>query len=171
MTDCLLFASLFATYAVLRTNTFGGVGGSEIFNLPYVFIETIILLTSSFLTGLGMLAAHRGKKNDVLAWFFATFLLGILFVGMEFFEFSALAKEGHDWTKSAFLSGYFSLVGTHGIHVFSGAIWMLLLIIQVAKNGLTNTNLRRLVCVSIFWHFLDIIWIFIFTFVYLLSAM
>jgi cytochrome o ubiquinol oxidase subunit III len=170
MTDCLLFASLFATHAVLRGNTFGGASGSELFSLPYAFLETMILLTSSFTAGLGMLAAHKGQKNNVLAWFFVTLLLGLTFIGLELNEFTALAREGHDWTQNGFLSSFFTLVGTHGLHVFSGIIWMLILLAQIATKGLTTTNLRRLVCLSLFWHFLDIVWIFIFTYVYLISA-
>lgn len=170
MTDCLLFASLFAVYAVMHGNTFGGPGGNELFSLPFVLLETFILLTSSFTAGIGMLSAHRGAKNEVLLWFTITLLLGIAFIGMEVSEFSTMALEGHDWTKSGFLSSFFTLVGTHGLHVFSGALWILLLLWQIITKGLTTTNLRRLACFSLFWHFLDIIWIFIFTFVYLMTG-
>lgn len=170
MTDCLLFASLFAVYAVMHGNTFGGPGGAELFSLPFVLLETFILLTSSFTAGLGMLSAHKDAKREVLLWFTLTLILGIAFVTMEVSEFAKLAAEGHDWTKSGFLSSYFGLVGTHGVHVFSGSIWILLLLWQVITKGLTTTNLRRLACFSLFWHFLDIIWIFIFTFVYLMTG-
>jgi cytochrome o ubiquinol oxidase subunit 3 len=170
MTDCLLFASLFAVYAVMHGNTFGGAGGADLFSLPFVLLETFILLTSSFTAGLGMLSAHRDMKREVLLWFTLTLVLGIAFVLMEVSEFSRMAHEGFDWTKSGFLSSYFALVGTHGLHVFSGSLWVLILLYQILKNGLTRTNLRRLACFSLFWHFLDIIWIFIFTFVYLLSG-
>ncbi len=170
MTDCLLFASLFAVYAVLHDNTFGGPGGKELFSLPFVLLETFILLISSFTAGLGMLSAHKGMKREVMLWFTITLLLGISFVGMEISEFIKLAHEGNDWTRSGFLSSFFTLVGTHGLHVFAGSIWILLLLVQMAMKGLTTTNLRRLACFSLFWHFLDIIWIFIFTFVYLMTG-
>ncbi len=171
MSDCLLFASLFAVYAVMYGNTFGGPSGSELFSLPFVLLETFILLTSSFTAGLGMLSAHKGSRREVLLWFSITLLLGLAFLGMEISEFSHLVHEGNDWTKSGFLSAFFTLVGTHGLHVFSGSAWLLLLLWQVQTKGLTTTNLRRLACFSLFWHFLDIIWIFIFTFVYLITAM
>lgn len=171
MTDCLLFASLFATYAVLRLNTFGGPSAAELFSLPFVLIETFILLTSSFTAGLGMLAAHKGSVRQVLFWFTVTLLLGFSFLGMEMNEFSRLALEGNDWTRSGFLSSFFGLVGTHGLHVLSGSLWLILLLVQVLSKGLNATSLRRLSIFSLFWHFLDIIWIFIFTFVYLISAM
>lgn len=170
MTDCLLFASLFAVYAVLHESTFGGPSGKELFSLPFVLLETFILLTSSFTAGLGMLSAHRGMKNEVLLWFTITLLLGISFIGMEVSEFTKLALEGNDWTRSGFLSSFFTLVGTHGLHVLAGSLWVLLLLGQVLAKGLTTTNLRRLACFSLFWHFLDIIWIFIFTFVYLMTG-
>jgi cytochrome o ubiquinol oxidase subunit 3 len=170
MTDCLLFASLFATYAVMHGNTFGGPGAKELFSLPYALLETMILLTSSFTAGLGMLFAHANKKELTIVWFAVTLLLGLSFIGLELSEFGKLAAEGHDWTKSGFLSAFFTLVGTHGLHVLSGSIWMLLLIAQIAMKGLTRTNLRRLACLSLFWHFLDIVWIFIFSFVYLATA-
>jgi cytochrome o ubiquinol oxidase subunit 3 len=154
----------------MHGNTFANPGGKELFSLPFVLIETIILLTSSFTAGLGMLAAHKGNKQGVLLWFVITMMLGLAFLGMEVSEFSRLAAEGNDWTKSGFLSSFFTLVGTHGFHVLSGTLWMLLLMLQIATKGLTTTNLRRLACLSLFWHFLDIVWIFIFTFVYLMST-
>ena len=169
MTDCLLFASLFAVYAVMHGNTFGGPGGAELFSLPFVLLETFGLLTSSFTAGLGILFAHKGMKREVLIWFGITLLLGISFIGMELTEFTRMAMEGNDWSKSGFLSSFFTLVGTHGLHVFSGCLWILILLYQIMTKGLTTTNLRRLSCFALFWHFLDIIWIFIFTFVYLLS--
>ena len=170
MSDCLLFASLFATYVVLRGNTFGGPTGHELFSLPFALLETVILLTSSFTCGLALLSLHRRDAEKTL-WFFAvTFALGALFVGLEVNEFARFAAEGNSWARSGFLSSFFTLVGTHGLHVSLGLLWMLLLMLQTVRRGLTEITMRRLVCLGLFWHFLDIVWIFIFTVVYLMSA-
>lgn len=171
MSDCVLFAGLFAAYAVLHTQTFGGLSAGELFSLRYVFVETLLLLVSSFTVGLAVLAAHRGKKNWTLAALATTFTLGLSFIVMEVLEFSHLALSGAGPSKSAFLSSYFTLVGTHGLHVTLGALWMLVLLLAVAWQGLSASHTRRLLCLSLFWHFLDIIWIFIFTFVYLFGAL
>ncbi len=170
MTDCVLFATLFATFAVLRNNTFGGPSGQELFSLPFVLTETLILLTSSFTCGLGVLAARRHNKQQVLAFFALTFLLGLAFLSMEINEFHHLAAEGNSWTRSGFLSSFFTLVGTHGLHITIGLIWMLVMMAQVARRGLKTATVRRLTLLSMFWHFLDIIWIFIFSIVYLMGA-
>lgn len=170
MTDCVLFASLFAAYAVLRNNTAGGVGGSEIFDLPFVLVETLVLLTSSFTCGLALLSAYRRDKTGVFAWLGVTFLLGASFLGMELYEFTQLVQEGHSWRASAFLSAFFTLVGTHGLHITAGLLWMTVLLRQVYKRGFSPSNLRRLTMFSLFWHFLDIVWIFIFTIVYLMGV-
>lgn len=170
MTDCVLFAALFATYAVLHNNTFGGPGARELFSLPYVLVETLLLLTSSFTCGLGLLAARRGDKQQVLMWFGITFLLGLSFLTMEVTEFSHLAHEGNSWHRSGFLSSYFTLVGTHGVHIATGLLWMLVMLGRVLQGGLSKSTLRRLTLLSLFWHFLDVVWIFIFTIVYLLGA-
>lgn len=171
MTDCILFATLFATYAVLQGNTFGGPNASELFSLPFVLAETLILLTSSFTAGLAMLAAHRGAKNQVLGWFGVTFVLGAAFLAMEFSEFRHLVHEGNSWQRSGFLSAFFTLVGTHGLHIATGLLWMGVLMTQVVRRGLTTHVTRRLTMLGLFWHFLDIIWIFIFTIVYLMGAL
>jgi cytochrome o ubiquinol oxidase subunit 3 len=170
MTDCLIFASLFATYAVLHNNTFGGPGAKELFSLPYVLAETIILLTSSFTFGLGLLAAHRGNIKQLLGWLGATFVLGLSFLALELNEFQKLISEGHSWTESGFLSAFFTLVGTHGLHITIGLIWILTMIFAIRKQGLTSSMVRKLALLGLFWHFLDVIWIFIFTFVYLMGA-
>ena len=171
MTDCVLFATLFATYAVLHNNTFGGPAGQQLFNLPYVLLETLILLTSSFTCGLAVLAAYRNRRNQVLAWFGVTFLLGLAFLTLEITDFSQLVHAGNSWTRSGFLSAFFTLVGTHGLHITAGLLWMLVLMAKIASSGLTRGNLRRLTLLSLFWHFLDLIWIFIFTIVYLFGAL
>ncbi len=171
MTDCILFATLFAVYLVLHNNTFGGPSSKELYDLPYALTETFILLTSSFICGPAMLAAHRLKKHLVIAFFSIAFLLGLSFVIMEVSEFTKMVHEGNSWRKSAFLSSYFTLVGTHGLHVSIGLLWMLIMMVQVALRGITLITLKRLMCLSMFWHFLDIVWIFIFTVVYLMGKM
>ena len=171
MSDCILFAIIFASYAVLRHNTFGGPVAKELFNMPFVLTETFILLTSSFTYGLAMLALHKNNKTIVILWSLITLLLGISFVCMEIYEFHHLYMEGNSWSRSAFLSAFFTLVGTHGLHVSAGIIWMLLSIFQISKFGLTNRVKAKLACLSLFWHFLDIVWIFVFTIVYLMGAM
>ncbi len=170
MSDCILFASLFATYAVLHTYTFDGPPARKLFHLPFALNETLILLTSSFTSGLVMLAAHKLQKKNVLFWLGATFLLGLSFLVLEISEFTHLVHTGNSWQRSAFLTSYFTLVGTHGLHILTGLLWIVVLGTQIAFRGLTPTALRRVTCFSLFWHFLDIIWIFIFTIVYLMGA-
>lgn len=170
MTDCLLFAILFCTYAILHVETFGGPTSKDLFSLSTAFTETMILLVSSVTCGLGILASLQNKKNQVIAWFAVTFLLGASFVSIELLEFTELVQAGHDWGKSAFLSSFFTLIGTHGLHVSFGLLWMLVMMVQVFQLGVTVTTFRRLVTFSMFWHFLDLVWIFIFTFVYLLGV-
>jgi cytochrome o ubiquinol oxidase subunit 3 len=170
MTDFVLFASLFAVYAVLRGNSFGGPSGAQIFDLPYVLIETILLLTSSFTCGLALIAARAGSRRLVLLGLSATALLGASFVAMEVSEFARLIAAGNGPQLSGFLSSYFTLVGTHGLHVTIGLFWMLALMIAITRHGLTRPNMRKLMLLSLFWHFLDIVWIFILTIVYLMSS-
>lgn len=170
MTDCVLFAALFATYAVLHTNTNGGQSGQDLFSLPYVLVETLLLLTSSFTVGLATIAAQRRKPKEVLAWLSVTFALGLSFLIMEIHEFRHLIHEGNTPQHSGFLSSYFTLVGTHGLHITIGLLWMTVMGVLVLKRGLNDNNTRKLTLLGLFWHFLDIIWIFIFTIVYLLGA-
>lgn len=171
MTDCLLFATLFATYAVLHHETFGGPSAREIFGLKTAFTETMILLLSSVTCGFAILASVKGAKNRVIFWLIITFLLGASFISMELREFTHLVQEGNSWSRSAFLSSFFTLVGTHGLHVSFGLLWMLVMFFQVYFKGITVDTFRRLVVFSQFWHFLDLIWIFIFTFVYLMGVL
>lgn len=171
MSDCVLFAGLFATYAVLQGATFGSPGPAELFSLPFVLVETMLLLTSSFTIGLAMVAAHNQKKQWVIVALTATFLLGAAFLAMEVSEFKSLILEGNGPDKSAFLSSFFALVGTHGLHVLIGSLWILVLMVHVLLRGLTAGTMRKLMCASLFWHFLGIVWIFIFTFVYLFGAL
>lgn len=170
MSDCLIFSALFATFAVLANATAGGPSGKELFELPYVLGETMLLLISSFTFGLAMLNMHAGHRKRVLLWLAATFLLGAGFIGMEVHEFAHLIHEGAGPGRSAFLSAYFTLVGTHGLHVTAGLVWLLVMMDMVRRYGLNGDTRRRLSCLSLFWHFLDIVWICVFTFVYLRGA-
>lgn len=170
MTDCILFSVLFTTYVVLHNATFGGPTSHEIFDLSTALTETLILLASSFTSGIALLAAHNKKKVQVLFWIAITFVLGAAFLAIELREFISFVQEGHDWTRSAFLSAFFTLVGTHGAHITVGLVWMLVLIGQLAARDLDIPRLRRLACWSMFWHFLDVVWIFIFTIVYLMGV-
>jgi len=171
MTDCVLFATLFATFAVLRSATAGGPSGHDIFDLQFVLIETMILLTSSFTAGLALLGAERGFKKQTILWLIVTFALGVTFLSMELWEFNNLITEGHGWQQSAFLSSYFVLVGTHGLHIAVGLLWMAVVIFRLVQRNFKETDVRRLSLLSLFWHFLDVVWIFIFSFVYLIGGM
>jgi len=171
MSDLIIFATLFATFAVLGRNYAGGPTWKELFELPYVLGETLLLLFSSVTYGLVMLAVYNGMKKRVLIGLAVTFVLGLGFVLMEVNEFHSLIARGQGPDVSAFLSSYFTLVGTHGTHVTFGLIWMAVMIGQVAVKGLTSPVQSRLMRLSMFWHFLDIIWIGIFSIVYLMGIM
>ncbi|MBC5782027.1 cytochrome o ubiquinol oxidase subunit III [Ramlibacter sp. USB13] len=171
MSDCLIFAVLFATYAVLGRSYAAGPSGADLFDLPLVAVNTGLLLLSSITYGFAMIAMLAGRKKQLLAWLAVTGLLGLGFLGVEIYEFSHLIHEGAGPQRSAFLSAFFTLVGTHGLHVTFGCIWLVTLMFQVGKLGLTRENKRRLVCLSMFWHFLDVIWIGVFTFVYLMGTL
>lgn len=170
MTDMVIFAALFAVYAVLRNNTAGGPGGAELFNLPFIMVGTLALLTSSFTSGLAVIAMQSGKVKVMAALFIITALLGATFLGLEVYEFTKLIEEGNSWQRSAFLSAFFVLVGTHGAHITAGLVWLSVLMIYVAKRGLNPVAVKRLTMFSMFWHFLDLVWIFIFTIVYLMGV-
>ena len=170
MTDCILFATLFAGYAVLRDSVAGGPSTVDIFELPYVLAETALLLLSSITYGYAMLAMNRNDKAHVLRWLGVTFVLGCGFIAMEINEFHHLIEEGYGPDRSGFLTAFFTLVGTHGAHVLIGLVWMAVLMAQISGRGLTNTNTTRLSCLSLFWHFLDVVWICVFTVVYLLGV-
>ncbi|MFK4440284.1 cytochrome o ubiquinol oxidase subunit 3 [Caballeronia udeis] len=171
MTDCIIFASLFAVFAVTGNQFAGGPSGKDVFELPGVMMETAILLLSSITFGFGMLAAHKGKSTALLAWLGVTFVLGAVFIALEIHELSLLIAQGYGPERSAFLSAFFTLVGTQGLHVTVGLIWMTILAVQVIGNKkVTQRDLTRLTCLSLFWHFLDIVWICVFTFVYLRSV-
>lgn len=169
MTDLIIFGVLFAAYAVLQGNTFGGPSAQTLFSLPSALADTLVLLTSSFTCGLSVLAAQRGKVNQTIAWLAVTFVLGATFLTLELTEFSRFVAMGDSWQRSAFLSSFFTLVGTHGLHITVGLLWIIVAIIQIKLRGLTPAVTSKLTRFTIFWHFLDIVWIFIFTMVYLMG--
>ncbi|OEZ63645.1 cytochrome o ubiquinol oxidase subunit III [Duganella sp. HH105] len=171
MSDCLLFAGLFAAYAVLGRNYAGGPTGAELFDLPTVAINTGFLLMSSITYGFAMIASQRKNLKATIAWLLITGAFGMAFLYLELDEFVHLIHEGAGPQRSAFLTSFFALVGTHGLHVTFGSIWLITLVFQLAKHGLTPENNRRLMCLSMFWHFLDVIWIGVFTFVYLMGVL
>lgn len=171
MTDCLIFASLFAVYVVQRGATAGGPSSNELFDLPFVLVETLLLLTSSFVCGLMLLAAQAHRKNLVIVGLIITGLLGAGFLAMELTEFTHLINEGYGWQRSGFLTAFFTLVATHGLHISIGMLWLLVMIYRVVRVGITPATLRKLTLFSLFWHFLDVIWIFIFTIVYMIGVL
>ncbi|MFX1765396.1 cytochrome o ubiquinol oxidase subunit III [Paraburkholderia sp. A1RI-2L] len=167
MSDCLIFATLFATFGVLANATAGGPGARQLFELPYVLCETLLLLASSVTFGMAMLGLHAQRRAQVIVWLAITFAFGAGFIGMEVNEFAKLVADGAGPHTSAYLSAYFTLVGTHGLHVSAGLLWIAIMMHQTWKFGLTGAIRRRLACLSMFWHFLDLVWICVFTFVYL----
>jgi cytochrome o ubiquinol oxidase subunit III len=170
LSDIVMFSGLFAAYAVLSGHTAGGPTGPELFNLRNVFIETMCLLFSSYTCGLGALCAERRQPGRVLIFAALTFVLGAAFLSVEISEFASMVRQGAGPSRSAFLSAFFTLVGMHGAHVAMGLIWLIYLAAQVVAKGLRATVLRRLLCFSLFWHALDIVWIGVMTLVYLMGV-
>ena len=170
LSDIILYSALFATNAVLRGQTAGGPSGRELFELHRAGIETLTLLLSSYSCGLGVLAIGRRRMSAFYACFALTFLLGATFLSLEVSEFAALLARGAGPSRSAFLSAFFSLVGLHGMHVTVGLLWLLFLMAQTAHRGALDYVRRRLLCFSLFWHALDIIWVALLTLVYLMGA-
>ncbi len=171
MSDLLIFACLFAVYGVLGRSYAAGPTGAELFNLPLVAANTAMLLFSSITYGFAMLAMQRRNKAGVLGWLAVTGMFGLAFLGLEMYEFAHLIHVGASPQRSAFLSAFFALVGTHGLHVAFGIVWLVVLMVQVQRHGLHEANRRRLMCLSLFWHFLDVVWIGVFTFVYLMGVL
>ncbi|MEM6847511.1 MAG: cytochrome o ubiquinol oxidase subunit III [Pseudomonadota bacterium] len=171
MSDCLIFAVLFAVHAVFGASYAAGPAPKDIFELELVAINTAVLLLSSITFGFAMLRMHMGDKKGTLIWLGITGAFGVAFLAVELYEFTHLISIGATPQRSAFLSSFFTLVGTHGLHVTFGTIWLVTLMTQVWKFGLIEANRRRLSCLSMFWHFLDVIWIGVFTFVYLLGVL
>lgn len=169
MSDCLMFAVLFAVFGVLGHSYAAGPGPKALFDLWLVAINTGFLLVSSITFGFAMLAMYEGRQARMQLWLFITLLFGLAFLGVELYEFHHLIEEGAGPQRSAFLSSFFALVGTHGLHVTFGSIWLVTLMVQINRKGLIPANQRRMNCLSMFWHFLDVIWIGVFTFVYLLG--
>ena len=171
MSDALIFATLFATFGVVSSSYAGGPGPRQIFELPLVALNTAFLLTSSITYGMAMIDMEAGRTRAVQAWLAVTAVLGAAFIGVELYEFGNLIAEGATPQRSAFLSGFFTLVGTHGLHVTFGLIWIAVMLVQVGQRGLILENKRRLMCLGMFWHLLDVVWIGVFTFVYLLGVL
>jgi cytochrome o ubiquinol oxidase subunit 3 len=171
MSDLIIFAVLFATFAVISHNYAGGPGPKQLFEVPYLFLETMFLLVSSVTYGLAVVFMQTGKKSTVFGALLVTFLLGFGFVFMEVAEFRHLILEGFGPDRSGFLSGFFTLVGTHGLHVSFGLLWMIVMMVQIVTKGLTPGVRSRLARLSLFWHFLDIVWVGVFTFVYLIGLL
>lgn len=171
MSDCVLFACLFATFLVLRDSTFNGFGVKQFVDLKYILAETLFLLASSFTYGLAILNLYKNARNKVAAWLVVTLLLGLSFVVLEVNEFIHLYTEGHGPQTSAAMSAFFTLVGTHGLHVSIGLIWMALMLVQLYAFNTSDAVKRRLTYLGLFWAFLDIVWIFVYTIVYLVGAM
>lgn len=171
MSDCLVFAVLFSCYAVFGQHYAGGPTASEVLDLGGLAVNTAMLLLSSITYGFAMLEMAQGRKNRTLVWLAVAGLFAVAFVGLEIHEFAGMVAEGAGPSRSAFLSSFFALVGTHGLHVTCGIIWLSTLMVQVAKHGLTSDNQRRLSCLSMFWHFLDLVWVGVFSFVYLVGVL
>ncbi|PWU66792.1 MULTISPECIES: cytochrome aa3 quinol oxidase subunit III [Gracilibacillus] len=165
--EIVLFSTLFASYFVLEHNTAGGPAGQDIFVLKDVLIETFLLLTSSFTSGLAIHAMRNHDKKGLLTWMIVTLLLGAGFLYFEINEFLHFIHEGATIQTSGFTAGLFTLLGTHGAHVTFGIIWISLLLVQLVRRGITEKTSSKLFIASLYWHFLDVVWIFIFTFVYL----
>jgi cytochrome o ubiquinol oxidase subunit 3 len=171
MSDCLIFAVLFAVYAVMGRSYAAGPSGADLFDLPLVAVNTALLLLSSITYGFAMIGMQQRRVRPVLGWLAVTGLLGAGFIGLELYEFAHLIHQGAGPQRSAFLSSFFALVGTHGLHVGFGLVWLATLMLQVRRVGLTSANRRRLMCLSMFWHFLDVVWIGVFSFVYLMGSL
>jgi cytochrome o ubiquinol oxidase subunit 3 len=167
LSDIVLFSALFAAYAVLSHQTAGWPSGAQLFNLKHVFAETMCLLFSSFTCGLCILAVERRARTAIYLWAAVTFALGVAFIALEVAEFAQLLAQGVAPSRSAFLSAFFTLVGTHGIHVTIGLCWLALMMVQIATLGPKPKIVGRLLCFSLFWHALDLVWIGVFTIVYL----
>ena len=170
LSDIVMFSAFFASYAVLVGETAGGPSGRTLFDLRNVGLETACLLASSFTCGVASIGAWSGRKS----WFYGamavTFLLGAAFLALELHEFVGMVQQGAGPTRSAFLSAFFTLVGCHGLHVTAGLLWLLTMMAQVFAKGFRADILRRILCFSLFWHALDIIWVALFTVVYLMGA-
>ncbi|MDF2940572.1 MAG: cytochrome o ubiquinol oxidase subunit [Gammaproteobacteria bacterium] len=170
MTDFIMFAALFATYDVLRNNTYGGIGIGQVANLPFVLTQTLILLASTLTCGFAKAASHNNNKKGVLLWLAVSFVLGLIFASMGLHQLACLVASGSSWQTSAFLSAYFTLIIGHAIHVIVAMLWIVVLMIQFMSQDLSSTMKTRITCLSLFWNFISIVWVFIFIIVYLMGA-
>jgi cytochrome o ubiquinol oxidase subunit 3 len=171
ITDCIMFGTLFATFVVLSDSTAGGPTGAGLFEMSGVIAETFILLTSSFTSGLAVLAMNRGNRKALIGWLAVTVALGAAFISLELSEFIHLVHEGATISTSAYWSAFYTLVGTHGVHVSIGLVWMIAIMLQLGRHGITSVTRRKVNVISLYWHFLDVVWIFVFTIVYMLEVM
>lgn len=171
MSDVIIFSMLFTMFVTVSNHYNGGPTGADLFELRDVFLETMALLFSSITFGVAMLNMHAERKGGVMLWLAITFVLGAAFIGLELREFLHLIHEGATPQSSAFLSAFFTLVGTHGLHVSFGLLWIVVMLGQVAVKGLTPGVASRLFRLSLFWHFLDVVWIAVFSTVYLAGVM
>jgi cytochrome o ubiquinol oxidase subunit III len=167
MSDAIIFALLFATYAAMVGRTAGGPSGPELFDASNAFVETMVLLASSLAIGLSAVALKEGRVGAIQLWLGVTLLLGLFFIGLELREFAGLASKGATPQTSGFLSSFFVLLSLHGLHVLGGCIWIVVMMVQIVTFGLSRQVRSRLVRLSLFWHFLDLVWIAVFTIVYL----
>ena len=170
LTDCIMFASLFATYSVLHNNTYGSISIHDIVCLPYTLVQTLILLVSTLTNGFMFSNILKRRPGHTMFWLGVTFILGILFFAMGMHEFIDLIHKGYNWQGSAFLSSFFVLSATLYIHIIVGLLWMIILMIQLSMKNVTHTMKTRFTCFGLFWNYLNIIWVIIFTIVYLMGA-
>jgi cytochrome o ubiquinol oxidase subunit 3 len=171
LSDLMIFACLFATFGVLSKSFAAGPSGRDLFDLGLVAVNTGVLLVSSITYGLAMISMQRRSLRGLIGWLVATGMLGLAFLGIELYEFAHLIHLGAGPQRSAYLSAFFALVGTHGLHVLFGVVWLVVLCVQLRRHGITPANARRVACLSMFWHFLDVVWIGVFTFVYLMGVL
>jgi len=167
--EAVLFGTLFATFLTLRNQVADGPSASELFSLPITAAATFILLVSSLTSVFAVQALHRGNRNSLAKWLGITVLLGLAFLVLEIYEFTEYMHEGYSMTTSAFSSSFYTLVGFHGAHVLFGILWISIIIGQLFKKGLTVVTAPKVYVSAMYWHFIDVVWVFIFTVVYLLG--
>ena len=170
LTDFMLFAAVFAAYAVLRNSTFGGPSGAELFNMPLVFTESYVLLASAFTIGLMGAYAHRGQRGVTFFWLIVSFVLGLIFLGMGYSDLAHMADTGNGIGRSAFTSGYFVLIGMHLFHMLFALMWCIVLAIPMLRFGIGEVEVKRFTCLKMFWQFINIVWVFVLTFVYIVGV-
>lgn len=170
LTDCVFFAILFATYAVLRNSTFGGPAAHQLLNVPDAFYQSLLLLSCSFAFSPLLHAAYEKKKKELLFLLSATFILGLAFIALLTRDYLHFAALGHDWMQSGFLSSLYNMIFSFAFHIFAGLFWILVMIVYTIRRNITDNTIRKLTCLKMFWHYLNILWVFIFTLIYLLGA-